>query len=173
METKGKITKKYESGKAAKIGNDIYAFSETTRGYLSKFNEGDEVSVEYTKKGTMKLVTKITKIGGSEQKQETGYKCEDCGADLKDNKYKKCYTCNQKPKPQTEKKEEKSNLPKSTYYDNPEKTAQIQKGNALNAAASAAAGRGFIDDKGEEDPVKAAQWIKAVAQELLDWLRLE
>jgi len=32
-------------------------------------------------------------------------KCEDCGAILKDNKYKKCYTCNKKnPVPKTEEK---------------------------------------------------------------------
>lgn len=179
METKGKITKKYESGKAAKIGTSIYAFTDTTKPYLAKLNEGDEVSIEYTKKGTLLLVTKINKTGGetttkSTENKDTGYKCEDCGASLKDGKYKKCYTCNQKPKPQTEKKEEEklqSNYGSKTNYGSPEDVAGKEIGCALGAAASSAAGRGFIDDKGEEDPIKAAQWIKAVAQDLLEWIR--
>jgi len=155
METKGKITKKYESGKAVKIGNDIYSFDVSTnvKDEIKGYNEGDEVSVEYSKKGTMKLISKISRIGSP--------------APQKSEPVKPTQQPPQTPIPESK----KNDLPKSNYYDNPEKTAQIQKGNALNAAASAAAGRGFIDDKGNEDPIMAAEWIKIVAGELLKWLK--
>jgi hypothetical protein len=52
-------------------------------------------------------------------------------------------------------------------YDNPAKSAQIQRGNALNAAAAVAGGQSF------NDPETAAEFTLIVAQKLLDWLRIE
>lgn len=70
------------------------------------FEEDEEVDVEYTVKNGQYFVSKIKKLGESggskkstssksESSEETPT-CEDCGAELKDGKYKKCYTCNKK-----------------------------------------------------------------------------
>ena len=92
----------------------------------------------------------------------TGFKCVDCGIALKDGKYTKCFACNQK---NPVKKQWK---PKSGGYDSPEKTAQIQKGNALNAAASVLCGSTCLDGL---DPDGIAQITRIVANSLLDYLR--
>jgi len=91
----------------------------------------------------------------------SGPKCTDCQKPLKDNKYTKCFACNQK---NPEKKTWGGKGGKS--YDSPEKTAQIQRGNALNAAASVASGQQLAD------PDTAAQYVILLAQKFLDWLRL-
>lgn len=78
--------------------------SEAVYNFAKKaFKEGEEVGVEYTEKNGQYFVNRITKKGSSETsttKQKTtsstGFACEDCGYELKDGKYKKCYTCNEK-----------------------------------------------------------------------------
>jgi len=68
------------------------------------FNEGDEVDVEYNIKNGQYFVTRISAPGQSSKKSTTPegekskgkYTCEDCGKELKDGKYEKCYTCNKK-----------------------------------------------------------------------------
>jgi len=92
----------------------------------------------------------------------TGFKCVDCGAALKDDKYTKCWECNKK---NPVKKQWK---PKSGGYDSPEKTAQIQKGNALNAAAAVLCGSTVLDGL---DPEGIAQVTRIVADSLLDYLK--
>jgi len=76
----------------------------------------EDVDVEYTEKNGSYTVSRITKKGSapapvatkstapaSETPKTTEYKCEDCGAVLKDGKYKKCYPCNKKnPAPRKE-----------------------------------------------------------------------
>lgn len=82
------------------------------------FKEDEKVDVEYTVKNGQYSVSKIKKPGtgggskkteAKEEKKNTTaeYKCEECGAKLKDDKYKKCYTCNQK-------NPEKTSVSKST-----------------------------------------------------------
>ena len=95
----------------------------------------------------------------AEPKEESTseFTCEDCGAKLKDGKYKKCYPCGKKT----------FKGGKSNSYDNPEKTAQIQRGNALNAAASVASAQQFAD------PEVAKQFTLILADEFLVWLRAE
>jgi hypothetical protein len=100
-------------------------------------------------------------VPASTASTSTEFKCTDCGAILKDNKYTKCFTCNKK---NPEKKTWGGKGGKS--YDSPEKTAQIQRGNALNAAASVASGQQLAD------PDTAAQYVILLAQKFLDWLRL-
>jgi predicted RNA-binding Zn-ribbon protein involved in translation (DUF1610 family) len=106
----------------------------------------------------------------------TGFVCEDCGKALKDDKYKKCFLCNKKS-PNEEKshvnRREKEELGeqkeiKYTNYDNPEKTAQIQRGNALNAAGAAVGGN-FAGS----DPQTIAEAVKIIADLLYDFLRAE
>jgi len=74
----------------------------------NSIKNGDEVTIKYNKSGGKATITYITKGEGESQqtpkeeksveKKETGYKCSNCGTALKDNKYTKCYTCNQKAK---------------------------------------------------------------------------
>ena len=64
------------------------------------YKEGDEVKVEYSVNNGQYVVTRITKGAGesvqNEVKKASASTCKDCGKELKDNKYEKCYTCNQK-----------------------------------------------------------------------------
>ncbi len=64
---------------------------------------GDEVTVEYTVNNAKYNVTKITKVGGTSapipnnDTTATGKPtCSDCGKEVKDAKYKKCFKCNEK-----------------------------------------------------------------------------
>ena len=168
MEVTGKIAVKAGNGKGFKIdGQDgWFNATDTVKPYLAKMEKGDDVVVTYEKKGVSKNVTKITKAGGSsapaEAKSEvtkgTGTPvCEDCGKELKTDKYPKCYVCG--------KKAFKGKAP-SKSFDNPEKTAQIQRGNALNAAAAVVAGQ-------QEIPETLAEMTIIVAEKLLEWLRAE
>lgn len=98
--------------------------------------------------------SKAEKKEEPKKESTTGFTCEDCGAELKDDKYKKCYKCGKKSF-------------KTNSYDNPEKTAQIQRGNALNAAASVASSQQFADI---DTP---AQFTLELAERFLVWLRGE
>ena len=68
------------------------------------FNDGDEVNAEYSEKNGSFFVSRITGGKGSSKKTEEPkdeapeFVCEVCGKELKDGKYTKCYTCNQKAK---------------------------------------------------------------------------
>jgi hypothetical protein len=110
------------------------------------------------------VAAKLTPVVEEQKVADTtaGPKCIDCGVALKDDKYTKCFTCNKK---NPVKKQWK---PKSGGYDSPEKTAQIQKGNALNAAASVLCGAQCLDGL---DPETIAEITKVVANSLLDYLR--
>jgi len=94
-------------------GKDVWMnTTETVYNYAKEnFEDGDTIGIEYTKNGKLYHVTRVNKDGNSveksaeevieESKEETiskkdGYFCEDCGKELKDGKYKKCYDCNQK-----------------------------------------------------------------------------
>ena len=144
---------------------------------LAKVNKGDEVEITYTSKGVFRNVSKIVKVGKEEAKAEpvaAVFVCEECGASLKDNKYKKCYLCNKKakdnPKPEpvketksevqeskseftcekcgVELKDNKYKLCYSCNQKEPRKDNAIvgmRLGNALNATASILGGRTDID----------------------------
>lgn len=93
-----------------------------------------------------------------------GPKCIDCGVALKDDKYTKCFPCNQK----NPVKKQWTGKSKGSYIDSPEKTAQIQKGNSLNAAASVLCGASCLDG---QTPEAIAEITKVVANSLLDYLK--
>ncbi len=61
---------------------------------------GDEVNVEHTLENGKYNATRIEKIGGGTANAETRTdgkpKCTDCGKELNDSKYTKCYLCNKK-----------------------------------------------------------------------------
>ena len=85
-------------------GDEIWA--ETTKAVYTyaknNFKEEDTCNLEYTEEDGKYKVSRITKGNGTTTKTKevddtvSEYKCEECGKTLKDGKYKKCYTCNQK-----------------------------------------------------------------------------
>ena len=95
-----------------------------------------------------------------------GPKCVDCGAALKDDKYTKCFPCNKK----NPVKKQWAGKSSGSYKDSPEKTAQIKRGNALNAAASVLSGAQCLDGL---DAETIAEITKVVATSLLDYLNQE
>ena len=79
----------------------------------NNFSEGEGVQIEFNFNDGKYWLNKIEKVGGatnnksnadtgvynngdSEKTTPAKYKCIDCGKELKDGKYKKCYDCNQK-----------------------------------------------------------------------------
>jgi len=169
MEVKGKILAKKGDNKAFKLDDgNWYNLNDPAIPYLEKMNKGDEIVVTFEKKGVSRYVSKLTSASAVETpkttepepaKGSTGFACEVCGKELKDGRFKKCFVCNKKnPSPKTEKK---------SSYDNPEKTAQIQRGNALNAAGFVASNQQFAD------PEEAIQYTLEVAERFLEWLRIE
>jgi len=63
------------------------------------FKEGDTVDVQYNIKNGQYFVTRISAPGQGLKVASTPVEtskptCEDCGVELKDRKYKKCYICN-------------------------------------------------------------------------------
>jgi hypothetical protein len=165
MEIKGKILAKKGDNKAFKLDDgNWYNLNDPVIPYLEKMNKGDEIVVTFEKKGVSRYVSKLVGANAvetpkSEPTSTTGFACEDCGKELKDGKFKKCFMCNKKnPAPKKE---------KDNSYNSPEKTAQIQRGNALNAAANVASGLAF------NDPDTARQFTLELAEQLLEWLRAE
>ena len=60
---------------------------------------GDEVDVQYTENNGQFNCNRVSKKAGttsSKQGNSTKPTCADCGKELKDDKYEKCYSCNQK-----------------------------------------------------------------------------
>lgn len=184
QELKGKIFRKAKNGKGFLMeGNENwFNAADAVVPVLAKLNIGDEVEISYFKKGVRQEVTMIKTIAvtapvKTESAQGTAeFTCEECGKDLKTGKYKKCYDCNQKSKggaPKSkvfdEPQEQKKWQPKSDYNSS-EKTAQIQKGNALNAAASVLSGADCIK---AVDPETIGQITIVVAVLFLDYLKSE
>ena len=176
-EIKGKLVVKASNGKGFKVEGDEGWFNASSEELLKSFNKGDEVVATYEKKCMQRNVTKIVSAVSAPAEapkvvSATGFACNVCGASLKNDKFKTCYVCNQKglkPKETVEASKEETKVSTKSYssYDNPAKSAQIQRGNALNAAAAVAGGQAF------NDPDTAAEFTLIVAQKLLDWLRIE
>lgn len=171
MEIKGKIVCKKSDNKAFKLGDDWYNVNEPVIPFLTKIEKGEEVVVTFEKKNTTRYVSKIVKatataISTKEEVKEstTGFVCEDCGKELKDGKFKKCFMCNKK---NPTSKEKSTNFPKSNY-GSPEDIAGKQRGNALNAAGMAVSG----NFQGVE-PETIAQAVIIIADKLLEWARAE
>jgi len=97
-----------------------HTYQKVYEGAKKYLKEGDEVEIslaEEEKEG-LKVITFIKKIGQSVPKPQpsnTGKPtCEDCGAELKDSKYKKCWKCNQKAQNDATVKNLSSDTPKCT-----------------------------------------------------------
>lgn len=102
----GKNLLRFEDDK----GNKVWALtSEAVVKYAkTNFEEGDKCGLEYTiddneqyhvtriskdEKSTKKVDNKVAKTQTQDSSKPT---CIDCGKELKDAKYEKCYACNQK-----------------------------------------------------------------------------
>ena len=138
LEAKGKVTLKSDNKKSFKIGTDWYSATEKVIPYLEKVNVGDEVEVTYLKNKAFKNVIKLVVVDS----------------------------------PKEEVKETITEAPRKTdgyvakSYDNAEKTAQIMKGNSLNAAGAAVAG----NFQGA-DPSDIAEALIIIARRGLEYLQ--
>ena len=87
----------------------------------------------------------ISRIGNdspaprAETAKSTAYTCEDCGATLKDGKYKKCYLCNKKNPVKKEETKTEEKKPYVPYTKSPEVQESIAKQAIMKAAADAVA----------------------------------
>jgi len=176
MEERGKILCKKSDNKAFKMGDNWYNLNDPVVPYLEKLNKGDEVIVTFEKKGVSRYVSKLVSASAAkaeaptEEKKEssTGFACEVCGKELKDDKFKVCYMCNKKglkKKTDAPASVEKKNYESKTAYGSPEDIAGKEVGCSLGAAATAASGTAF------NDPETCTQFVLEVAERLLDWMR--
>ncbi len=145
MEVKGKIWAIKSDFKALRLSDRRwYNVNEPVIPYLQKCSKGDEVTLTYEKKSNSTAMY-VSKLVKSAAAEKT-------------------------EAPTSTGKERSS----SRGYDNPDRTAMIQRGNALNAAASVASSQQFINpETGEPDPQRAAEFTKILAIKFLGWLREE
>jgi len=131
-----------EKGDWATTSEKVYNWAK------KNFKEGDEVNAEYSEKNGSFFVSRITGGKGSskkteEPKEETPeFVCEECGKELKDGKYSKCYTCNQKSKtstPATSSSSGKPDYGKGAPYGSllPEEAERRNKLSCLSCACEA------------------------------------
>ena len=94
-------------------GNEKWAVTTSAIVEYAKanFKRDEDAVFDMTEKNGSYTVSKISKVGGATSASAqapastTGTpKCSDCGKDLKDAKYKKCYDCNKKAPAQTSEK---------------------------------------------------------------------
>ena len=165
-----KVTNKSKTNKGLQFEGQEGWFSvpEKLIGFSEKINKGDTVEVTFIKKGVFKnvvyLSTTTAEAKTEEQKpeptkEEPKFKCADCGKELKDGKYKKCFECNKKTKEtaveepkKTEvfdepEKEKESWKPGKSNYGSPEDIAGKEVGCAANCAAAILAGSQEEPDK--------------------------
>lgn len=175
MQEQGTIVCKKGDNKAFKMGEVWYNVNAPVVPYLEKLNKGDKVVVDFEKKGVTRYVSKIVKAQATKKEEvqeevtesSTGFACKVCGKELKDDKYETCWTCNKKGlKSKEETKSTKVYDSTSKIgYGSSEDIAGKEIGCAVGAASHAAAGQNFAD------PETAAEWIKIVANSLLEWIR--
>lgn len=113
------------------------------------FQKDEDAVFEMTEKNGQYTVSKITKVGGATTSQTpatttSAPKCSDCGKDLKDAKYKKCYDCNKKAPAQQAEKPAGGSGRTDTVGTSIEKQAMMK----ASANAVALAMQGQISDEG-------------------------
>jgi len=180
QEVKGTLARKAGNGKGFLIEGDEGWFNatEASTPYLAKLAVGDEVEISFFKKGVTRVVTQIKKASGepkaAAEAPSTEKCCTVCGKVLKNPNFPTCWDCkNKAPKEEAKSKVYDKPAEAKTYksYDNPEKTAQIQRGNALNAAAAIMSNPNVAMQ--DTSPEALAEATKMLANTLLDWLRAE
>ena len=87
------------------IGDTWYWLTPNVQKFISNFSVGQEVEITIEEKNGKNLVS-FLKVTGEAPKKEvkevSGFKCEDCGSTLKDNKYPTCYNCSMKRREKTD-----------------------------------------------------------------------
>jgi len=134
-----KVIAKSRNGKMLKIGED----EKSAKWYfladpVIKFVEGNievgsEVTIKYEQSGGKSIITYITKgegISTETPPKDSKPTCEICGKELKDSKYKKCYSCQY-----LNKNEENSNTP-TEYIDTSISKDELIKREAVAHATS-------------------------------------
>jgi len=135
----------------------------------ANFKAKEEAEFEMTEKDGKYNVTKIlkkgqkasapvatTNIAPATEAKTAEYKCEDCGATLKDGKYKKCYPCNKKnPAPRKE----------STGGGQRDAVGQSIEKQAMMKASAMAVGNAFVGQVADIDTL--ADMIIKVYEKLL------
>lgn len=177
---KATVKTKTKTGKGFQLeGHENWFSANFVMGELAKVNVGDVVEVTYAKKGVFFNVSKIVKVEveKSEVTKEQTAVCTICGKTLKNPAYPTCWDCKDKA-PKKEEKTKVYDAPQAEknakFYDkfnNPEKTAQIQRGNALNAAASVMSNPNLSMQ--DTSPEALGEATKVLADTFLDWLRAE
>jgi hypothetical protein len=78
-----------------KKGYVWYFLAANVKAFATKMEVGSEVELKVEERNGEDTVTYINKSGGTVAPyiNNSSFKCEVCGAALKDNKYKTCYTC--------------------------------------------------------------------------------
>jgi hypothetical protein len=182
-----KVTNKSKTNKGIQLEGQEGWFSVPDKlvPYAEKINKGDLIEVTYVKKGTFQNVLGLYPKTEEEQvrldhdhkahdepekKEESKYKCTECGATLKDGKFKKCFNCNKKAKenPKVEEAIKEKEPVKTQVFDDKNKSkepwnpGQIKYGSeediagkevgcASNSAAAILAGRsGYPEELLEE-----------------------
>lgn len=168
------ITSKAGNKKGFKIEEDKdqwYTANKEAIDDLAKVEKGDKVEITFVKNGVFRNVSKITKVTETkveEPKEESKFKCEDCGKALKDDTYKKCYMCNKKAPAKTriidETEKDKGERKSTSNYGSAEDVAGKEVGCAANAAASILAGR-------QEDPEGLLELFRILFNGILEHIR--
>jgi len=203
MEIKGKIVVKKSDNKAFKLGEEWYNINNDIIPILEKINKGDEVVITYEQRGVSRFVSKIVLANAIQEekpKEDIKFKCEVCGAPLKDGKYKKCYKCNQsgatKPQSTVEESTEfkcedcgaalkngkykkcyicgkKAKSNKSQFVENKSHYGSPEDvaGKEIGCALGAAAT--VASSQQFNDPEIAKQFTLILADEFLTWIRAQ
>jgi len=201
MQSKVKINAKNTKGNAF-YGDDgqwYNVFDAKVKEDYDKIAKLEVVEIEYELKDGRKIVSKIKKVDGNTtsnstqntnttkteevSKPATGFKCEVCGKELKDGKFKKCFVCNkngatkkEEPKPTptnvekpVEQKPKDTFVPKAGGYGSPQDTLGKQVGCAINASSMIMSNPSIeLPDNTPETFVKVT---KMIAEELLAYMQ--
>ena len=186
-----KVTNKSKTNKGLQFEGQEGWFSvpEKLIPFSEKINKGDTVEVTFIKTGVSKNVVYLSATTAEVKKEEpkveekkgTGFNCTECGVELKDGKYKKCFNCNKKAKEspieETKEKEpqktqvfdepEKTTkwIPGKSNYGSPEDIAGKEVGCAANCAAAILAGR-------PEDPETLLELWRTLFNGILEHIKL-
>jgi hypothetical protein len=118
--------------KESKKGYTWFFMTEAVVKFVDSVGIKAEDDIEFTAEEVKgeETITKITKY--PQKQEEIQFKCEKCGASLKDNKYKTCYTCNMKAR------EEEANSPEGKAKQESIERQAMMKCSSISVATAMA-----------------------------------